>query len=88
MDITLNLFCTFHDKRDCHRQQQNKLAFIRRGKKSVSDFRPSKCGYQAEEQFKEKQNNNNKKRVGGWGGGGVGMAQVLIPEGGLHSSRY
>lgn len=65
MDITLNLFCTFHDKRDCHRQQQNKLAFIRRGKKSVSDFRPSKCGYHAEEQFKEKQNNNNNKKRGG-----------------------
>lgn len=31
MDITLNSFCTLHDKRDCHLQQQNKLAFIRRG---------------------------------------------------------
>lgn len=30
MDITLNSFCTSHDKKDCHFQQQNKLVYLKR----------------------------------------------------------
>lgn len=72
-------------KRDCHRQQQNKLAFIPRGKKkSVSDFRPPSVA------IKPKSNSRRNRVIIKIkeGRGGVGMARVLIPEGGLHSSRY
>lgn len=62
MDITLNSFCTQHDKRDCHFQQQNKLVYLKE-ETSVSDFRPLKWGDAVVTPKSKLRKKNNKRMV-------------------------
>lgn len=80
MDITLNSFCTSHDKKDCHFQQQNKSVYLKRKRLLVtSEHRNQGGGYVF--LFLHRRANEGKVIRKD------GMALVLIPEGGLHSSR-